>query len=54
MSVNGTSVSAGLDPRTLLVHFLREQVKITGTHVGAWNPGTTLAPADWKLIFKVD
>ena len=34
MKVNGEAVSAELDPRTLLVHFLRENLKLTGTHVG--------------------
>ena len=34
MTVNGKAVSADLDPRTLLVHYLRENLKLTGTHVG--------------------
>ncbi|OGA41450.1 MAG: carbon monoxide dehydrogenase [Betaproteobacteria bacterium RIFCSPLOWO2_12_FULL_62_13] len=34
MSVNGKAVSADLDPRTLLVQFLRENLRLTGTHVG--------------------
>ena len=34
MTVNGKAVSAELDPRTLLVHFLREKLSLTGTHVG--------------------
>jgi carbon-monoxide dehydrogenase small subunit len=34
MTVNGKAVSAELDPRTLLVHFLRENLSLTGTHVG--------------------
>ena len=34
MTVNGEAVSAELDPRTLLVHFLRENLELTGTHVG--------------------
>ena len=33
-TVNETSVSADIEPRTLLVHFLREQAGMTGTHVG--------------------
>ncbi|MFN3076272.1 MAG: (2Fe-2S)-binding protein [Alphaproteobacteria bacterium] len=32
--VNGRSVSAEVDPRTLLVVFLRETLHLTGTHVG--------------------
>jgi carbon-monoxide dehydrogenase small subunit len=34
MTVNGKAVTADVDPRTLLVQFLREQLRLTGTHVG--------------------
>ena len=34
MTVNGKAVSALIDPRTLLVQFLRENLRLTGTHVG--------------------
>ena len=34
MAVNGRSASADVDPRTLLVQFLRENLRLTGTHVG--------------------
>jgi len=34
MTVNGKSVSADVDTRTLLVQFLRETLGLTGTHVG--------------------
>ncbi|QFU17736.1 (2Fe-2S)-binding protein [Microvirga thermotolerans] len=34
MTVNGQSVTADVDPRTLLVQFLREHLRLTGTHVG--------------------
>ena len=34
MTVNGKPVTAELDPRTLLVQFLREELRLTGTHVG--------------------
>jgi aerobic carbon-monoxide dehydrogenase small subunit len=32
--VNGNPVKANIDPRTLLVQFLRENLRLTGTHVG--------------------
>src|ERR1700749_2055237 len=32
--VNGNPVTANVDPRTLLVQFLRENLNLTGTHVG--------------------
>jgi len=34
MSVNGKAVSADAEVRTLLVEFLRDQLRMTGTHVG--------------------
>ncbi len=34
VKVNGTDRSAEVEPRLLLVHFLREQLRLTGTHVG--------------------
>ena len=34
MTVNGKTASADVDPRTLLVQFLRENLRLTGTHVG--------------------
>ncbi len=34
MTVNGTSVTRDVEPRTLLVTFLREGLGLTGTHVG--------------------
>ncbi len=34
MTVNGTSVSADAEGRTLLVEYLREGLGLTGTHVG--------------------
>jgi carbon-monoxide dehydrogenase small subunit len=32
--VNGTQVEAEVEDRTLLVHFLRDSLHLTGTHVG--------------------
>src|SRR5919197_1377450 len=32
--VNGNPVNANVDPRTLLVQLLRENLRLTGTHVG--------------------
>ena len=34
MTVNCKAVTADIDPRTLLVQFLRENLRLTGTHVG--------------------
>lgn len=34
VTVNGTKVTRDVEPRTLLVHFIREDVGLTGTNVG--------------------
>jgi carbon-monoxide dehydrogenase small subunit len=34
MTVNGTEVTRDVEPRLLLVHFLREDLGLTGTHWG--------------------
>ena len=34
LTVNGAAVSEEVDPRTLLVEFIRNNLRLTGTHVG--------------------
>jgi carbon-monoxide dehydrogenase small subunit len=34
VTINGEKKSADVEPRLLLVHFLRENLRLTGTHVG--------------------
>lgn len=34
MTVNGVEVEGLVEPRTLLVHFIRENLQLTGTHIG--------------------
>jgi carbon-monoxide dehydrogenase small subunit len=34
LTVNGAPVEALVEPRTLLIHFLREQLGLTGPHIG--------------------
>ena len=34
MTVNGKAVEALAEPRTLLIHFLREELQLTGPHIG--------------------
>ncbi|MBK7372009.1 MAG: (2Fe-2S)-binding protein [Saprospiraceae bacterium] len=34
VTVNGTAHEADIEPRTLLVHFIRENLNLTGTHIG--------------------
>ena len=39
MEVNGQKVEREIEPRTLLVHFLREELGLTGTNVGCETSG---------------
>ena len=34
ITVNGSQLSHDVEPRTLLVHYIREQAKLTGTNIG--------------------
>jgi aerobic carbon-monoxide dehydrogenase small subunit len=34
LSINGKPVEKAVEPRTLLVHFLREECQLTGVHIG--------------------
>ena len=34
LNINGKTVEALVEPRTLLIHFLREQLNLTGAHIG--------------------
>ncbi len=34
ITINGVEVEALVEPRTLLIHFLREQLNVTGPHIG--------------------
>ena len=52
MTVNGKSVTADVDPRTLLVQFLREHLRLTGTHVGCDTSqcGACVVHVDGKAV----
>jgi aerobic carbon-monoxide dehydrogenase small subunit len=39
VEVNGTARSAAIEPRLLLVHFLRQTLGLTGTHIGCDTTG---------------
>ena len=34
VTVNGRTYKSDVEPRTLLVHYLRDQLNLTGTHIG--------------------
>ncbi|MFD6894564.1 (2Fe-2S)-binding protein [Rhodococcus sp. NPDC060086] len=52
MTVNGEDVEADVEPRTLLVHFLRDHLQLTGTHWGCdtSNCGTCVVSIDGEPV----
>ena len=52
MNVNGRNVSGSAEGRTLLVHFLRENLGLTGTHVGCDTSqcGACVVHVDGKAV----
>jgi carbon-monoxide dehydrogenase small subunit len=52
MTVNGEPVTAEVEPRTLLVHFLRDELGLTGTHWGCdtSNCGTCVVDVDGEPV----
>ncbi|MGO4831266.1 (2Fe-2S)-binding protein [Rhizobiaceae sp. 2RAB30] len=52
ISVNGRNVTKTVEDRTLLVHFLREHVGLTGTHVGCDTSqcGACVVHVDGKAV----
>ena len=51
-TVNGKAVSAEVEPRTLLSDFLREHLRLTGTHVGCDTSqcGACLVHVDGRAV----
>jgi aerobic carbon-monoxide dehydrogenase small subunit len=52
MTVNGKTVSGNVEPRTLLVQFLRDTLRLTGTHVGCDTSqcGACVVHVDGKAV----
>ena len=52
MTVNGKPVSVETEDRTLLVYFLREQLRLTGTHIGCDTSqcGACVVHVDGKAV----
>ena len=52
MTVNGKAVTADADARTLLVQYLREGLRLTGTHVGCDTSqcGACVVHVDGKAV----
>jgi aerobic carbon-monoxide dehydrogenase small subunit len=52
MTMNGEAVSRDVEPRMLLVHFIRDELGLTGTHWGCdtSNCGTCVVWMDGELV----
>lgn len=52
IAVNGRTISSNVEDRTLLVHFLRETIGLTGTHVGCDTSqcGACVVHVDGKAV----
>ncbi len=52
MTVNGKAVSADVEDRTLLVDYIRERLRLTGTHVGCDTSqcGTCVVHLDGRAV----
>jgi carbon-monoxide dehydrogenase small subunit len=52
MTVNGREVTGEIEPRMLLVHFIRDQIGLTGTHWGCdtSNCGTCVVLIDGEPV----
>lgn len=48
VTVNGEQHSAEIEPRTLLVHFIRENLGLTGTHVGCDTTSCGACTVHWN------
>ena len=52
LTINGKSVTEEVEPRTLLIHFLRESQNLTGAHIGCETSlcGACTVEVDGKAI----
>jgi carbon-monoxide dehydrogenase small subunit len=48
VNVNGEEISAEVEPRLLLVHFIREQLGLTGTHIGCDTTSCGACTIHWN------
>ena len=48
VTINGTTRSAEVEPRTLLVHFIREHLGLTGTHIGCDTTSCGACTIHWN------
>ena len=52
VTVNGAERSAEVEPRTLLVHYIRDSLRLTGTHIGCdtSNCGACTVMMDGRIV----
>ena len=52
VTVNGKARTSDVEPRLLLVHYLREQLRLTGTHIGCDSSqcGSCTVIADGRAV----
>ena len=52
LTVNGKPISQDVEDRTLLVHFLRDDLRLTGTHIGCDTSqcGACVVHVDGKAV----
>jgi carbon-monoxide dehydrogenase small subunit len=48
VTINGEQRSAQVEPRTLLVHFIREHLGLTGTHIGCDTTSCGACTVRWN------
>ena len=48
VTVNGVEQSTDVEPRTLLVHFIREELGLTGTHIGCDTTSCGACTVHWN------
>ena len=53
LEINGETVEREVDPRTLLVHFIRDDLDLTGTHVGCDTGNCGASTSDSTVVLIV-
>jgi carbon-monoxide dehydrogenase small subunit len=53
MTVNGKKVQRFVEPRTLLIHFMREELNLTGPHIGCETSHCGAAPSNERHVGQV-
>ena len=52
VTINGVTRAADVEPRTLLVHYIRDHLQLTGTHIGCdtSNCGACTVKMDGRIV----